>query len=46
MNYTGAMPTFKGQLRERELKGIIEFIKHLDQFDEKGKPKTPAPASP
>jgi len=39
MNYTGAMPTFKGQLKDEEVRAIIEAIKHLDEFDDKGKRK-------
>src|SRR5207248_904475 len=35
MNFTGAMPTFKGQLNARELQAIREFIKHLDEVDDK-----------
>lgn len=45
MNFTGAMPTFRGQLKERELLGIIDFMKRLEEFDEKGKPKPGTPAA-
>jgi len=38
MNYTGAMPTFKGQLKDLEIQAVIEMLKHLDEFDNKGKP--------
>lgn len=41
MNYTGAMPTFKGQLKDDEIYAIIEFLKHMDEFDEKGNLKDP-----
>lgn len=42
MNFTNAMPTFKGQLKEREITAITEFIKHLDEFDNTGKRIKPA----
>ncbi len=45
MNFTGAMPTFQGQLKPRELQAIREFIKRLDEFDDKGKPKPGTPAA-
>jgi cytochrome c oxidase subunit 2 len=41
MNYTGAMPTFKGGLNDLEILGIIDFLKHLDEFDDKGNLKNP-----
>ena len=37
MNYTGAMPTVKGQLSVEKIRSIIEFMKNLDKFDSKGK---------
>jgi cytochrome c oxidase subunit 2 len=37
--FTNAMPSFKGQLKSRELMAIIDFIKRLEEFDDKGKPK-------
>ena len=43
MNFTNAMPTFKGQLKEREVTAIMDFIKHLDEFDDKGNRIKPAP---
>ena len=45
MNFAGAMPSFKGQLKTRELMGLIDLIKNLDQFDETGKPKPGTPAA-
>ena len=45
MNYAGAMPSFKGQLKNREMMAIREFIKRLEEFDEKGKPKPGTPAA-
>lgn len=39
MNFTPSMPTFKGQLKDRELRGLIDAIKRLNEFDAKGKPK-------
>jgi len=45
MNFTGAMPTFKGQLKDVEIQAIIEMFKHLDEFDEKGNPKPGTPAA-
>jgi cytochrome c oxidase subunit 2 len=39
MNFSGAMPTFQGQLKDREIMAVIEFIKRLDEFDDAGKPK-------
>ncbi|MHC5025121.1 MAG: cytochrome c oxidase subunit II [Planctomycetota bacterium] len=38
MNYTGSMPTFRGQLNEPKITALIEFIKNLDQFDDQGNP--------
>jgi cytochrome c oxidase subunit 2 len=40
--FANAMPTFKGQLKDREVLAIIEFIKRLDEFDDKGKRIKPA----
>jgi cytochrome c oxidase subunit 2 len=40
--FTNAMPTFKGQLKEREIDAITEFIKHLDEFDNAGNRIKPA----
>lgn len=37
--YGNAMPTFKGQLNEKAIQAIIGMMQHLDQFDDKGKPK-------
>ena len=42
-NYTNAMPTFKGQLNDRMVEAITGMMKHLDEFDAKGKWKN-APA--
>jgi cytochrome c oxidase subunit 2 len=49
--FSGAMPTFKGQLDDRAVKAITDFIKHLsmepDNFNKDGSLKTtPAPATP
>ena len=38
MNYTGAMPTFKGMLGPQEMQAIFDFMKNLDKFDERGNP--------
>jgi len=35
-SYTGAMPTFKGELSERKVRAIAEFIKRLNEFDDQG----------
>lgn len=35
--YGNAMPTFRGQLNERKIQAIIGMMKHLDEFDAKGK---------
>ncbi len=36
-NYTGAMPTFQGQLKPREIEAVIRFIKRMDEVvDENG----------
>jgi cytochrome c oxidase subunit 2 len=43
--FTNAMPTFKGQLKEREIDAITEFIKHLDEFDNAGNRIKPAAAT-
>ena len=45
MNFAGAMPSFKGQLKQRELMAVIDFLKRIDEFDEKGKPKPGTPAA-
>ncbi len=47
MNFRpGAMPTFKGQLDERRVLALIELIKHLDEFDNTGKPIKPPEGAP
>ena len=39
-NFTGAMPTFQGQLKPREVAAMLEFIKDpYSVVDEKGKLK-------
>ncbi|MDY7110403.1 MAG: cytochrome c oxidase subunit II [Planctomycetota bacterium] len=39
MNYPNVMPTFQGQLKEREVRALIEFIRKLDEVvDESGNP--------
>ena len=35
--FTNVMPTFKGQMNERKIDAVIGLMKHLDQFDSKGK---------
>ncbi len=35
-NYSGAMPSFQGQLKPRELRALVEFIRNLDKFDRDG----------
>jgi cytochrome c oxidase subunit 2 len=36
-NYTGAMPTFQGQLKQRQIDALILMLKNLDQLvDEQG----------
>jgi len=38
-NYTGSMPTFKGQLKERQIDALILMLKNLDRLvDEQGNP--------
>ncbi|MDP7029431.1 MAG: cytochrome c oxidase subunit II [Phycisphaerales bacterium] len=38
-NYTGSMPTFKGQLKERQIDALVLMIKNLDRLvDEQGVP--------
>lgn len=41
-NFTNAMPTFKGQLDDRQIAAMILAIKNLDRFDATGKPKAGA----
>lgn len=43
--YTGAMPTFKGQLAPKQIQAIIYALQELDRFDDKGKLKPGAPPS-
>ncbi|MDZ4754758.1 MAG: cytochrome c oxidase subunit II transmembrane domain-containing protein [Phycisphaerae bacterium] len=39
-----AMPTFQGQLDSRGIRALIDFMKHIDEFDSKAKwLKTPPP---
>jgi cytochrome c oxidase subunit 2 len=45
MNFTGAMPTVQGQLPDVLITAVIDFIKHLDEFDDKGNPKPGTPAA-
>jgi cytochrome c oxidase subunit 2 len=45
--YGNAMPTFKGQISDKGIQALIDFMKHLDEFDAKGnylKPIPPLPA--
>lgn len=42
--FGNSMPTFKGQVPDRGIDGLIQFMRHLDQFDSKGKPLA-APAT-
>jgi cytochrome c oxidase subunit 2 len=42
MNYTNAMPTFKGQLDDRKIWALVLAIRNLDQFDNAGKLKADA----
>ncbi len=36
--YTGGMPSFQGQLKERQITAVIEMFKHLDELvDENGR---------
>jgi cytochrome c oxidase subunit 2 len=38
--YANVMPSFQGQLKEREVRAMIEFIKRLNEVvDEQGEPK-------
>ena len=38
-NYTGVMPTFKGQLKERQIDALVLMLKNMDQLvDEQGNP--------
>jgi len=38
-NYTGAMPTFKGQLKQRQIDAMVLMLKNLDSLvDENGNP--------
>jgi len=40
MNYSNVMPTFQGQLKEREIRALIEFVRKLDEVvDESGSPR-------
>lgn len=42
--YPGSMPTFKGQLRERQIDALIQFIKSLDEYvNEDGEWTAPIP---
>jgi len=40
--YSAAMPSFQGQLKEREVRALVEFIKRLDEVVD----RTGAPVSP
>ncbi|MFO0828057.1 MAG: cytochrome c oxidase subunit II [Phycisphaerales bacterium] len=42
--FGNAMPTFQGQLRNSEIDAIIDFMKHLNEFDAKGELKQGAAA--
>jgi hypothetical protein len=42
--FSNSMPTFKGQIPDRGIDAIVGMIRHLDQFDSKGKPLA-APAA-
>lgn len=37
--FGNAMPTFKGQLGEKQIAALIGMMKHIDQFDAKGQPR-------
>jgi cytochrome c oxidase subunit 2 len=37
-NYTNGMPTFKGQLDDRQILALVLAIRNLDDFDNAGKP--------
>jgi cytochrome c oxidase subunit 2 len=41
MNYSGAMPTFQGQLDATEIAIITQFLQNLDKFDAEGNPLDP-----
>ncbi len=40
--FGNVMPTFKGQMSERKIEAVTGMMKHLDQFDAKGKLKAAA----
>lgn len=42
MNFAGSMPSLP--LKTQEIIAIRDFIKHLDEFDDQGKPKPGSPA--
>ena len=44
--YANAMPSFKGQLNDKGIDAIIGFLKHMDEFDTKGKYLKEAAPSP
>jgi cytochrome c oxidase subunit II len=39
--FAGGMPTFQGQLKDREIDALIGMMKKLNEFDSKGKWKSP-----
>ena len=43
--FPASMPTFQGQLNDRRVRAMIEFLRNLDKFDNQGKLIGPAPDS-
>lgn len=44
--YANAMPSFKGQLNDKGIDAVIGFMKHMDEFDTKGKYLKEVPPAP
>lgn len=44
--FTPAMPTFQGQLQDVQIQCIIDYMKHLDEFDAKGNWTKEPPTTP
>jgi cytochrome c oxidase subunit 2 len=43
--FPASMPTFQGQLKDRHIRAMIEFLRNLDKFDNQGKLIGPPPGA-
>jgi len=43
--FPASMPTFQGQLNDRLILAMIEFLRHIDKFDDKGQLIGPPPGA-